>query len=146
MTNRNVLWRNESLQRYSQGWTTGCGRIPERDGKDQGEDSLKQAGPCRFARQSCLATSGATLYTPGVWLADVKSSLAGATFVLFCFVFVFMLLLKPRPFVQSFFVLRYACVPTATRVFSFFPLFFLSFGDVAFSEYFSERCTLSPYG
>ena len=31
------------------------------------------------------------------------SSFSGVTFVLFCFVFVFMLSLKPRPFVQSFF-------------------------------------------
>ena len=45
-----------------------------------------------------------------------------------------MLSLKPRPFVQSFFVLRCACVPTTTRVpYSFF---LFSFGDIAFSEYF----------
>ena len=30
--------------RGSQGWTTACSSIPERDGKDQGEDSPKQAG------------------------------------------------------------------------------------------------------
>ena len=42
-------------------------------------------------------------------------SFFGVTFVLFCFVFVFFRSLKPRPFVQSFFVLRYACAPTATR-------------------------------
>ena len=42
-------------------------------------------------------------------------SFSGVTFVLFCFVSVFLLSLKPRPFVQSFFVLRYACAPTATR-------------------------------
>ena len=44
--------------------------------------------------------------------------------LLFCFVFVFLLLLKPRPFFQSFFVLRYACAPAATRASSFFFLFF----------------------
>ena len=32
--------------RGRQGWTTTCSRIPERDGKDQGEDSPKQAGSC----------------------------------------------------------------------------------------------------
>ena len=42
-------------------------------------------------------------------------SFSGVTFVFVCFIFVFLLLLKPRPFVQSFFVLRYACAPTATR-------------------------------
>ena len=35
-----------------QGWTTACSSIPERDGKDQGEDSPKQAGSCWFARHS----------------------------------------------------------------------------------------------
>ena len=30
--------------RGSPGWTTACGRMPERDGKDQVEDSPKQAG------------------------------------------------------------------------------------------------------
>ena len=36
--------------RESQGWTTACSGMPERDGKDQGEDSPKQAGSCWFAR------------------------------------------------------------------------------------------------
>ena len=36
--------------RESRGWTTACGRMAVRDGKDQGEDSLKQAGLCSFAR------------------------------------------------------------------------------------------------
>ena len=36
--------------RGSQGWTTACSRMPKRDGKDQGEDSPKQAGSCWFAR------------------------------------------------------------------------------------------------
>ena len=35
--------------RGSQGWTTACTRMPERDGKDEGEDSRKQAGSCWFA-------------------------------------------------------------------------------------------------
>ena len=38
--------------RESQGWTTACSGMPERDGNNQGEDSLKQAGSCWFAR-SC---------------------------------------------------------------------------------------------
>ena len=36
--------------RKKQGWTTACSGMPERDGKDQGEDSPKQAGSCWFAR------------------------------------------------------------------------------------------------
>ena len=36
--------------RKSQGWTTACSGMPERDGKNQEEDSPKQAGSCWFAR------------------------------------------------------------------------------------------------
>ena len=50
-----------------------------------------------------IVTSGANFYSPGVWLADVMTSFSGVTFVFFCFVFVFMLSLKPRSFVQSLF-------------------------------------------
>ena len=53
-----------------------------------------------------------------------------------------MLSFKPRPSVQSFFVLRYASVPTAARVSSVFPFF----GDVAFSEYFCTITVLCLYG
>ena len=82
--------------RESQGWTTACNRMSERDGKDQGEDSPKQAGSCWFARPCRLATSDGAF-------ADAMTSFSGVTFVLFCFVFVFMLSLKPRPFVQPSF-------------------------------------------
>ena len=30
----------------NRGWTTVCSGMPERDGKDQGQDSPKQAGAC----------------------------------------------------------------------------------------------------
>ena len=36
--------------RESQGWTTVCSGMPEHDGKDQGQDSRKQAGSCWFVR------------------------------------------------------------------------------------------------
>ena len=36
--------------RENQGWTTACSGMPERDGKDQEEDSPKQAGSWWFAR------------------------------------------------------------------------------------------------
>ena len=62
-----------------------------------------------------------------------------------------LLLLKPRSFAQSFFVLRCACAPTATRSYLtivcvlflvlFLPFFYL-FGDVAFYEY---SCTIATY-
>ena len=87
--------------RGSQGWTSACSSMHERDVKGKGEDSPKQAGSCWFARPCWLATSGANSYPPGVSFADVMTSFPGVTFVLFCFVFVFMLSLTPRPFVQS---------------------------------------------
>ena len=40
---------------------------------------------------------------PGVRFADIMTSSSGVTFALFCFVSVFMLPLKPRPFVRSSF-------------------------------------------
>ena len=70
--------------RESQGWTTACSSMPERDGKDQGEDSSKQADSCWFARRSGLATSGANLYPPGVLFAYVVSS-SSAVASYFCF-------------------------------------------------------------
>ena len=36
--------------RESQGWSTACSSVPKRDGKDQGEDSSKQACSCCLAR------------------------------------------------------------------------------------------------
>ena len=36
--------------RESQGWTMTCSGMPGRDGKDEEEDSPKQAGSCWFAR------------------------------------------------------------------------------------------------
>ena len=50
-----------------------------------------------------IATSGANLCPPGVWFADAMTSFSGVTFALFCFIFVFMISLKPRPFVRSSF-------------------------------------------
>ena len=55
--------------------------MPERDGKDQGEDSPEQAGSCWFARRSGLATSSANLYPPGVLFAYVVSAFSGVTFL-----------------------------------------------------------------
>ena len=57
------------------------------------------------------------------------TSFSGVTFVLFCFVFVFMLSLKPRPFVQSSFDMQ---APRQPYVFfflrcRFFRVFFVPF-------------------
>ena len=127
--------------RESQGWSTACIRMPERDGKDQEEDSPKQTGSCWFARPCRLATSGANLYPPGVWFADDMTSFSGVTFV-------FVLLrFRLYAFVEGAtlrsIVLRYAGVSIATRVFFLFSFSFCLFGDVAFSEYFFVSFVLS---
>ena len=84
-------------------------------------------------------TSGANLYPPGVWFADVMTPFSGVTFVLFCFVFVFLYAFVEAAALRSI-VLRYAGAPIAARVFFllFFP--FCLFGDVAFPEYFLYHC------
>ena len=66
------------------------------------------------------------------------TSFSGVTFVLFCFVFVSMLSLKPRPFVQSSFDMQ---APREPHVF-LFPFE----GEVAFSEYFCTIAVFSLYG
>ena len=117
--------------RENQGWTAARRHMPERDGKDQGEDSLKQAGSCWFARPCWLAASGADLYPLGVWIADLMTSFSGVAFlfVLLCF--------RLHAFYEAAalcsIVLRYARAPIATRVSFFFP--FYLFGGVAFSEH-----------
>ena len=74
---RNISWQNDRC-RESQGWTTACSRMSDRDGKDQEEDSPKQVGSCWFARLSLLTSHmGANLYPPGVWFADVMTSFSG---------------------------------------------------------------------
>ena len=115
--------------RENQGWTTACSGMPERDGKNQEEDSPKQAGSCWFASPS-------NLYPPGIWFADAMAFFSGVTFVLFCFVF------RLYGFVEAAalrsIVLRYAGVPIATRAsFFYFFLFsvYLEMMYVAFSEY-----------
>ena len=79
------------------------------------------------------------MYPPGVWFADVMP-FSGVTCVLFCFVFVFFLSPKPRPFVQPSFALRYAYAPTATRS------YLLTVSVLCFSSFFSVSCLeMSPY-
>ena len=100
----------------------GC---PNVTGKDRGEDRPKQAGSCWFARHSLASHKWRELVSSGRLVCRCHVGLA-LVLRLFCFAsfFVFMISLKPRPFAQSFFVFRYACVPTATRVSFFFQFFF----------------------
>ena len=125
--------------RAIQGCTTACSSMPERDGKDQGEENPKQAGSHAIVNYPQVARTCILR----AFSLQMPCRLSPVLHIfLFCFVFVFLLSLKPWSFVQSFFVLRYACVPTATRgcltavcvFFVFVAYFFCFFGDVAFSE------------
>ena len=70
------------------------------------------------------------------------TSFSGVIFVLFCFVFVFMPLLKPRLFVQSFFDMPGA--PIATRISFFFPFVYLEMS--LFPSIFCTIAVFSLYG
>ena len=109
--------------------------MPDRDEKGQGEDSPKQAGSCWFDHHCSLATTGANLYPPGVWLADAMSSFSDITFVLFRF--------RPYASIEAvalrLIVLRHVGAPT-DHVFFFFSfvslemsLFSSIFGPLPFS-------------
>ena len=123
--------------RKKQGWTTACSGMPECGGKDQGEDSPKQAGSCWFARPSLL--------TSRKWRELVSSERLVCRCLdvfLWCYVCFVLLRFRLYDFVEAAalrsIVLRYASPPIATRLFFFF--FFL---DVAFSEYFFVPFPLS---
>ena len=146
--------------REHQGWTKLCRSMPERDGKDQGDNSPNQAGSYWFARHSWLATCDAISYPPGVFVCRYHFGLSQA----FCFVLCWHVVV-PNAFIEPAAlranVIRYACAPTATRSYivdntflclHWFCVVCYLFGDVAFSNYFVPmpirlvwrvRCTFS---
>ena len=84
--------------------------MPERNGKGQGEDSPNQSADSL----AMVDQPQANLYPPDILVCRCH------VVVLLCF----LLSLKPRPFVQSFCVLRYACAPTTTDRLTVHVLFF----------------------
>ena len=130
-------------QSNSQDWTTVCNYMPERDGKDQGEDTPKQACSCWFACHSWSAiSSGANLYPLRAFFFFFADRChADFLRLYFCFVlFNFRLFAFIEATALRAIVLRYTCAPTATRtqlpnscLCPFLFLFiFCFFGDVAF--------------
>ena len=119
--------------------------MPERNGKDQVEDSPKQACSCWFARHnSLLATSGANLYPPGV-CCFCRCHIAFLWRYIFCFCFLCFVLFCFRIFASiesaalHSMVLRYACASTVARSYLtavYVLVCFCFFGDVYFSEYY----------
>ena len=82
---RNVAWRNGSLQRNS-GWAAACTCIPKCDTKER----IAYSKHVRAVRWRKHVSSGRYFF------ADDMLSFSGVTYRLFCFVFIFMLSLKPR--------------------------------------------------
>ena len=90
--------------RESQGWTTACSGMPERDGEDQEKSPKPRAGSLALLLTSHTYVARTCILRAFGLQIDVMTSFSGViTFVLFYFVFVFMISLKPRPFVQSSF-------------------------------------------
>ena len=77
--------------------------MPERDGKNQGEDSLKQASSCWFARHSLTSHNLRELVSSRrlVCRCHIVFLMCYVCYVYFAFVC--MISLKPWPFVQAFF-------------------------------------------
>ena len=131
--------------RESQGWTTTCSSMPERDGKDQGEDSPK-ASELVLVRLPLLSShKWRELVSSGRLFADVMTSFSGVTFVLFRSVFVFLLSLGTRgpSFNRSSICMRpgsHTQLPDNCQLSFFCFCFFLFFVSSeiysSFSEYF----------
>ena len=66
-------------------------------------DHVQDWQPYPVDPYSCYVCDHTYIQAPGVSFADGMAFFSGVTFVLFWFVFVSMLSLKPRPFVQSSF-------------------------------------------
>ena len=98
---RNISWRWIAAEEARAGLrhAVACPNVTGRTKKRISQSKRTRAGSLALVDQPQV---GANLYPPGVWFADAMTSSSGvSTFVLFCFVFVFMLSLKPRAFVQS---------------------------------------------
>ena len=123
--------------------------MPECDGKDQEEDSPKQAGSCWFARRCWLPTSGANLYPPG-----------GCRVVFLwcyvCFIFFRFHIFTEGVALRSIVLRSSICMhlDSPTQLpnnclcpsLVFVSFFFSFFADVAFSEYFCTVTVFSLYG
>ena len=105
-------------------------KVPQLHPVMTGERIIKERiAQSRRARAGSLATSDSPPQVARTCIlqADVVSSFSGVTlFVLFCFVFVFLLSLKPRPFVRSFFDIMHPDNHTQLSE-SFFCLYFFFF-------------------
>ena len=113
--------------RGSQGWTTACSRMPERDGKNQGEDSPKQAGSFVLVRSPSL-TSHKWLVSSGRLVCRCHD------------VFLWCYLCFDEAAALRSIVLRYAGAPIVTR----FPLVYLEMP--LFPRIFCTITAFSLYG
>ena len=128
--------------RESQGWTTACCGMPERNGKGQGEDSPKRTDSCWFA---CLS-----LLTSHKWRELVSSGRLVCRcheVFLWCYVYLVLLRFCLYAFVEAAalrsIVLRCAGAPIATRV--YFSLSFFPFVYLEMSLFPSIFCTIAAF-
>ena len=111
--------------RETQGWTTACSGMPDRDGKNQEDDIIAQskrdrAGSLALVNQPQVAR---TCILRAFGLQMPWRFFSGVTFVLFCFVFRLYAFVEAAAIPSI--VLRYAGVPIATRVFFCFFNYYL---------------------
>ena len=129
--------------RKSQDWTTACTvvcpNVTRRTKERIAQSKRARAGSLAI---ELISHKWRELVSSGRLVCVCHVVFSGMTFVVFCFVFFFMLSLKPRLFVQSFFVFDMH----ASRQPDVFLPFFCFYGDVAFSEYFCAITVFSLYG
>ena len=108
-----VLWEIYRC-RESQGWTTACNSMPERDGKDQDKERIAQS-----KQRACASSPAITVDKPQVagtcilrafllclsmsYCLSLAFHIFSSCFVPFGFRLFLLSSLNPRPFVQSFF-------------------------------------------
>ena len=108
--------------RGNQGWTTACSGMPESDGKDQEEDSPKQACSLVLVRSPLLTSHRwRKLVSTGCLVCRCHEDF------LWCYVCFVLLRFRLYAFVEAAalrsIVLRYAGVPMTTRVSFFYFVF-----------------------
>ena len=127
--------------RESQGWTTACSRMPERDGKDQrriAQSKRARAGPLALDDQPQVVQT----YTLRAFGLQISCRLS-VVLRLFCFVlFSYFAFIKAAALCSI--VLQYACAPIAPGVSSFFTFAYLGmslFPNIVFCTFYRfSRC------
>ena len=99
----------------SQGWTMAAAICPNVPGRAKGRIAQTKR-PCAGSLDMSISHKWRELVSSGHFVfAATRLPFSGLTFVLFCFVFLLLLSLNPRPSVQSFCDMH-TCAPTDTQL------------------------------